>query len=330
MSEIDISQFIKDIKKLPTWIKHYGLNHHSPSQLNKIDGAWSYEYLYLTQEQRRKLPGNSKMFAGVQMGSAGQMTIGDYEWHGTRKVEIKKHKNIFDKVLENFNAYLPVDEQDRSQHNINRKGLVLMYEQLKKAFKEVGLKAPVGCERTVSMNLPGCQLPCIGRMDYEDQDNFIELKTKWRFRKKGKKGTAPIYPLYGIKKEISPEFLLQVAFYSVASGKKPYLVIVNENSFIIFSALNTIFLDPGKREGKKEAEPKRITLPAAPELEPNNLKKIVSKMAMIALRRERLMERHAGKATFVQDIEPTFDHPYYWNFGGDHKQQAMKLWGIDT
>ena len=41
------------------------------------------------------------------------------------------------------------------------------------------------------------------------------------------------------------------------------------------------------------------------------------------------MERHAGKATFVQDIEPTFDHPYYWNFGGDHKQQAMKLWGIE-
>ena len=306
MSEIDISQFIKDIKKLPTWIKHYGLNHHSPSQLNKIDGAWSYEYLYLTQEQRRKLPGNSKMFAGVQMGSAGQMTIGDYEWHGTRKVEIKKHKNIFDKVLENFNAYLPVDEQDRSQHNINRKGLVLMYEQLKKAFKEVGLKAPVGCERTVSMNLPGCQLPCIGRMDYEDQDNFIELKTKWRFRKKGTKGTAPIYPLYGIKKEISPDFLLQVAFYAVASGKKPHLVIVNEKEFKIFNQNNM------------EA------------FQPNNLKKIVSKMAMVALRRERLMERHAGKATFVQDIEPTFDHPYYWNFGGDHKQQAMKLWGIDT
>jgi len=306
MSEIDTSQFIKDIKKLPTWIKHYGLNHHSPSQLNKIDGAWSYEYLYLTQEQRRKLPGNSKMFAGVQMGSAGQMTIGDYEWHGTRKVEIKKHKNIFDKVLENFNAYLPVDEQDRNQHSINRKGLALTYEQMKTAFKEVGLKAPIDCEHTVSMNLPGCQLPCIGRMDYEDQDNFIELKTKWRFKKRGKPGAAPSYPLYGIKKDISPEFLLQVAFYAVASGKKPHLVIVNEKEFKIFNQNNM------------EA------------FQPNNLKKIVSKMAMVALRRERLMERHAGKATFVQDIEPTFDHPYYWNFGGDHKQQAMKLWGIDT
>jgi len=305
MSEIDISQFIKDIKKLPTWIKHYGLNHHSPSQLNKIDGAWSYEYLYLTQEQRRKLPGNSKMFAGVQMGSAGQMTIGDFEWHGTKKLEIKKHKSIFDKVLENFNAYIPVDEQDRNQHSINRKGLALTYEQMKTAFKEVGLKAPIDCERTVSMNLPGCQLPCIGRMDYEDQDNFIELKTKWRFRKKGKPGAAPSYPLYGIKKDISPEFLLQVAFYAVASGKKPHLVIVNEKEFKIFNQNNM------------EA------------FQPNNLKKIVSKMAMVALRRERLMERHAGKATFVQDIEPTFDHPYYWNFGGDHKQQAMKLWGIE-
>jgi len=305
MSEIDISQFIKDIKKLPTWIKHYGLNHHSPSQLNKIDGAWSYEYLYLTQEQRRKLPGNSKMFAGVQMGSAGQMTIGDFEWHGTKKLEIKKHKSIFDKVLENFNAYLPVDEQDGNQHNINRKGLSLTYEQMKTAFKEVGLKAPVGCERTVSMNLPGCQLPCIGRMDYEDQDNFIELKTKWRFRKKGKLGAAPSYPLYGIKKDISPEFLLQVAFYAVATGKKPHLVIVNEKEFKIFNQNNM------------------------EEFQPNNLKKIVSKMAMIALRRERLMERHAGKTTFVQDIEPTFNHPYYWNFGGNHKQQAMKLWGIE-
>ena len=305
MSEIDISQFIKDIKKLPTWIKHYGLNHHSPSQLNKIDGAWSYEYLYLTQEQRRKLPGNSKMFAGVQMGSAGQMTIGDFEWHGTKKLEIKKYKSIFDKVLENFNAYIPVDEQDRNQHSINRKGLALTYEQMKTAFKEVGLKAPIDCERTVSMNLPGCQLPCIGRIDYEDQDNFIELKTKWRFRKKGKPGAAPSYPLYGIKKDISPEFLLQVAFYAVASGKKPHLVIVNEKEFKIFNQNNM------------EA------------FQPNNLKKIVSKMAMVALRRERLMERHAGKATFVQDIEPTFDHPYYWNFGGDHKQQAMKLWGIE-
>jgi len=306
MSEIDISQFIKDIKKLPTWIKHYGLNHHSPSQLNKIDGAWSYEYLYLTQEQRRKLPGNSKMFAGVQMGSAGQMTIGDFEWQGTKKLEIKKYKSVFNKVLENFNAYIPVDEQDRNQHSINRKGLALTYEQLKEAFKEVGLKAPIDCERTVSLDLPGCQLPCIGRIDYEDQDNFIELKTKWRFRKKGKPGAAPSYPLYGIKKDISPEFLLQVAFYAVASGKKPHLVIINEKEFKIFNQNNI------------EA------------FQPNNLKKIVSKMAMIALRRERLMERHAGKATFVQDIEPTFDHPYYWNFGGDHKQQAMKLWGIES
>lgn len=303
--EVDISQFIKDIKKLPTWIKHYGLNHHSPSQLNKIDGAWCYEYLHLTQEQRRKLPGNAKMYAGVQMGTAGQLAFGNYEWQGSKKIEIKKQRNIFEKILETFNAYLPNDEKDRNQHDVNRKGLTLTFENLKKAFDEVGLNDPIECERTVWLNLPKCQLPCIGRIDFEDQKNFIELKTKWRYSRKRKDGTIT-YPLYGIKNDISAEYLLQCAFYHLATGKKPHLVIVSEEEYKIFSPDN------------------------CEVLKPKNLKKILNKMAMIALRRERLMERHAGKSSFVQDVEPTFDHPFYWNFGGNHKQEAMKLWGIET
>ena len=51
-------------------------------------------------------------------------------------------------------------------------------------------------------------------------------------------------------------------------------------------------------------------------------------MSMVASRRERLMERHAGKSTFVQDVEPAFEHPFYWNFGGNHKEEAKKLWGL--
>ena len=235
--EVDISQFIKDIKKLPTWIKHYGLNHHSPSQLNKIDGAWCYEYLHLTQEQRRKLPGNAKMYAGVQMGTAGQLAFGNYEWQGSKKIEIKKQRNIFEKILETFNAYLPNDEKDRNQHDVNRKGLTLTFENLKKAFDEVGLNDPIECERTVWLNLPKCQLPCIGRIDFEDQKNFIELKTKWRYSRKRKDGTIA-YPLYGIKNDISAEYLLQCAFYHLATNKKPHLVIVSEEEYKIFSPDN--------------------------------------------------------------------------------------------
>ena len=148
-------------------------------------------------------------------------------------------------------------------------------------------------------------MPCIGRIDFEDQKNFIELKNKWRYSRKRKDGTIT-YPLYGIKNDISAEYLLQCAFYHLATNKKPHLVIVSEEEYKIFSPDN------------------------CEVLKPKNLKKILNKMAMIALRRERLMERHAGKSSFVQDVEPTFDHPFYWNFGGNHKQEAMKLWGIET
>ena len=54
--------FLDSIKELPKWVELYGINHHSPSQLNSNDDIWGYKYLYLSQEERRELPINSKMF----------------------------------------------------------------------------------------------------------------------------------------------------------------------------------------------------------------------------------------------------------------------------
>ena len=68
----ELNDWIKDIKTLPAWVKLYSLNHHSPSQINAADDMWGYKYLYLTQEERRKLPGNSKMKSGVIVGELGQ------------------------------------------------------------------------------------------------------------------------------------------------------------------------------------------------------------------------------------------------------------------
>ena len=41
----------------------------------------------------------------------------------------------------------------------NKKGLALTYHQLKQSLKEIVLKDPIECERSVSLELPGCQLP---------------------------------------------------------------------------------------------------------------------------------------------------------------------------
>ena len=128
--------FLDNIKDLPEWVELYKINHHSPSQLNAADDMWSYKYLYLTQEQRRKLPINSKMFAGVCLGDMGILTFGKYLWEskigkGLCKVEIPPQRKIFDKILEKYNAYEPVDELDKAQHDAGRLGLAKSFQTLK-------------------------------------------------------------------------------------------------------------------------------------------------------------------------------------------------------
>ena len=51
------------------------------------------------------------------------------------------------------------------------------------------------------------------------------------------------------------------------------------------------------------------------------------KMSQICSNREKIMARHAGKTTWIQDIIPNFDHKF-WNGMGDHKLKAIKLWGL--
>ena len=58
-----------------------------------------------------------------------------------------------------------------------------MFDQFKKGFKEVGLTGNIECERSVELEIPDCKLPMIGRVDFEDDNQFIELKTKWRKKK---------------------------------------------------------------------------------------------------------------------------------------------------
>ena len=49
-------------------------------------------------------------------------------------------------------------------------------------------------------------------------------------------------------------------------------------------------------------------------------------MSTICSTREKIMENHAGKNTWVQDIISNFDHNF-WNGFGEHKVKAMRLWG---
>jgi len=315
-AEQALMEWIQGIKPLPEWVKLYKLNHHSPSQCNTEDDQWGYKYLYLTQEERRLLPVNSNMKCGNWIGDLGQKQFGDFLWqyerpNGLVKKEILKEKKIFDAAIDLFNNYQPYDEKDKRQHEENKLGFALTWNNAQRAIKEIGLKKPIECERSVYLNLPDCQLPMIGRVDFEDEDSFIELKTKYKSKNRAKKDGSYTFTLKKIASAEDDKFekyrgwfshLLQVAFYYLATKKKPHLAVVTEEGYQIYSPDN------------------------CDQLKPKNLEKYLVKMNQICSNREKIMEKHAGKTTWVQDILSNFDHNF-WNGFGEHKVKAMRLWG---
>ena len=305
--------FLTNIKDLPEWVELYKQNHWSPSQLNSADDMWSYKYLYLTQEQRRALPINSKMFSGVCLGDLAQLVFGNFLWQhqigkGLIKKEIPPQRKVFDKILDKFNLYDPADDTDKAQHNVNRLGLAKAFLTLKTGLREINLTSPIECERSVSLFLDGCILPTIGRIDLEDENNFVELKTKWRKKNRPRKDGTSNYSLPKINEGYLgfDDHLAQVAFYYFSNyeKKKPHLFVMNEEQYNIFTPENC------------EA------------MKPENLKKHLNRLTMVARRRERVMENHAGKNTWHQDIAPDFNH-FFWKGMGEHKDIAMKLWGLE-
>ena len=306
-------EFLDNIKDLPEWVEIYKLNHWSPSQLNTMECLWGYKYLYLTQEQRRQLPINSKMFTGVCLGEMGILTFGNFLWEnkvgkGLVKSEILPQRKIFDKVLEKFNLYEPVDEADKAQHKVARLGLAKSFQTLKAGLREVNLTSPIECERSVALTLDGCVLPTIGRIDFEDKNNFVEMKTKHKKKNRPKKDGTSSYSLPKLDEGYLgwDEHISQVAFYYFANNekKKPHLFVMNEEEYRIYTPQN------------------------CDDLKPENLKKHLNKLTITAKRRERILENHAGKTTWHQDIAPDFNH-FFWKNMGEHRDIAMKLWGLE-
>lgn len=302
----------KNKESLPIWSQKYNIDHFSPSQLNQGDGIWSFKYLYCDEKDRRDFKINSKMQAGNAVGKAGILLYGDVEWVGDKHVIHKPYPNINDTILTKiydqahvyYNEYFPTDDLDRQQFQNDKENLTKTIITFFTAFNEIGLKKPIHCERTIAVKLKNCLLPVIGRIDFEDDTSFIELKTKWGKKGKPKKDGTP--SMYKKKLPDNPEtwHLLQVAIYWLATKKKPHLLYVTKDEYKIFTPDN------------------------CEQLQPENLNLYIKQAQMIAFRREKLMSRHNGEHTYFEDLDPDFNHMFFWDIGTQYKNKAMQLWGL--
>jgi peptide chain release factor 2 len=146
-----IDDILNSIKKVPSWVYAYNFNHHSPSQFNKPDDRWSFEYLFLTQKQRREFEINSKMMAGVAIGNVAQNVFADHIYDAQNKNTIQESKNdklyikkhLQSEYVKYSTEYKPTDDKDAQQLEWNKKGFAKTFENLAAAFKIVNLKGEV-------------------------------------------------------------------------------------------------------------------------------------------------------------------------------------------
>jgi hypothetical protein len=71
------------------------------------------------------------------------------------------------------------------------------------------------------------------------------------------------------------------------------------------------------------------------DLEPQNLKNYYEQLVQVCIRRERLLSRYSHlndidriKEELIKDVDPEFDHNFYWNIGQEFFSKAKKLWSL--
>ena len=329
-------QVLKDPLKettLPNIFNLFDINHWSATQGTKKDGIWFFQYCVCDQETRRKFDGNAKMAAGVAVNNAIQYNLANKIFKinpTTKKLAPFDNTKLSledanQKVLEEFKDYKPVNDKDQVCKDRYLETIPLTILQLSKAVETLGISGNIIAENILSFHDDRLHLPSVGRSDLEFGSSFssaavlhspsrpfglIEIKTSWdRVSKQRKDGSwsfvnakVPLVP--------SSNHLLQCAFYKKCKPEHEVkLIYVVKDDFKIFDKNN------------------------CQDLEDENLNNYYEKLIQAFIRRERLLMRyndHTDRdkiiSEIVKDLDPEFDHPYFWNIGSMFVKAAKDLW----
>jgi hypothetical protein len=212
-------------------------DHWSPSSLNIPIQKYIISYVCSTQEMRRQNKVGYKAHAGNLVGGVSQRLLSKYIFKAAEKEEVQPElfDKIFEHELELINKNEPKnakDEQCRIEMIPSCKASI---EQTLKLVKEVFGDETLTSERYVHVSHPGLILDILGRIDFESETKFLELKSKpinFRQNKNGLGQTIQKLPA-GIE-DVETSYMKQVAFYWKATGKKAYLGYVNSEEYKIF------------------------------------------------------------------------------------------------
>ena len=214
-----------------------GYDHWSPSSLNIPVQKYIISYVCSTQEMRRKNKVGYKAHYGALCGNVAARLLSKYIFKAAEKEEVQPElfDKIFEHELELINKNEPKnakDEQCRIEMIPSCKASI---EQTLKLVKEVFNDEALTSERYVHVSHPGLILDILGRIDFESETKFLELKSKPINFRQNKNGLGQtIQKLPATIDDCEPTYMKQVAFYWKATGKKAYLGYVNQEEYKIF------------------------------------------------------------------------------------------------
>jgi len=341
LQELELDGF----KKLNELLK---INHHSPTSSSMPLGVYAFRYLFCTQEQRREFDGSANMAAGVAVNDAIQWHLSNKIWSynpNIRKLAPKENIKLSQdeaiyKALDKFNEYVPVDEKDRSKKEHYNETIPQTIRQGFLAFEKVGAHkaTEVVAEDSINHVDNRLSLPVVGRADLHFTDfnvsersdaasahshvssaapflSVCELKTVWQRPGKVRK-TDGIRSFASAKLPSTPlvNHLQQLAFYCFSLRKLnknifPYLIYLSADDFTVFTEKNCA------------------------DLEQKNLENYYEQLIQNCIRKERLLARYIDLeepemilSEIAKDVEPNFDHNFYWNIGQKHLARAKEIW----
>jgi hypothetical protein len=332
---------LTSFQKLNSLLK---INHHSPTSASMPLGIYVFRYLKSTQEQRRDFEGNANMMAGVCSGDALADHYSNKIWsmHPLRKKLAPRDHNKLSKdeaiakALEKFQTYQAVNDKDQDKKDHYLETIPQTIQQGFLALDSLGINNSneVVAEDSINHVDKRLSLPIVGRTDIHFKDlksseqsggasvpydssvlSILELKTAWQKLGKVKNDGSRSFSCARLPSLPNKIHLQQLAFYykakcsSGGSNVSPLLCYLTADGFKIFTKDNCT------------------------DLEPENLNNYYEQLVQSCIRKERLLARHIDLdepdmilAEIVKDVDPEFNHPFYWSIGNKHLTRAKKIW----
>jgi len=286
-----------------------GLDHWSPSSSQNFTRLLiNYS---LPQELRRTFKIRYKAPFGNLVNNTAQRLTCETLYQADKKITLKNkdYDDVFQQELDEINDLTPpVDDKDKIGRTIMIEAAHPSIKNVMKSVEEIFGNKKIVAERYVSSKSEDMIHDIIGRIDYESEESFMELKTKPPSLKKKRNKDEYYMATTQLPTEPDPTHVSQVAFYYHCTKRKPHLVYVNENEYKIFDDQYY-------------------------QLSPNYLEERYNFMTQRLKSWEELIIFCQGDINKIAHFAepPELNHPFYYrDLIDEQKQQIKNLWGLDT